>query len=288
MNEVTQEEKQRLEDAAKVARETADQAHQAAADADGADEALNKAADEAETAAVEAQKAADEAVVSTPPGPEAEAPTPPDGTDIDFEKELDALSGEQPPAPGKKLTELQKAERALFFQTRRVVELGGDPTKVVKPVGPAVPPAPAVPPRDEQKFVTQDDLDRRDLSSELRKLAKSDAERKVLEWHAEHSIKLTGDPVKDAENAYLIAHKGRITRSFDEIRRAVYSRPTPSTPPGRKPALPSAKAPELSLAEKAILQRRGFVMKPDGSWEGKKYRRYFDPKTRRWVEEKKP
>jgi hypothetical protein len=280
---MNEEEKKKLEDAAKVAREAADTAHEAAAQADGVDEALNSAADTAEDAALEAQAAFDAAVVT--PEPEAPAPAPEDedDKDIDFEKELENLGGEPPKEPGKKLTELQKAERALFFQTQKVKELGGDPTKVIKTGAPIEP----VPPAPQPAFVTKDDLNKRDLQGEIRKLSRTEAERKVTEWHAENSIKLTGDPVKDAENAYLIAHKGRITRSFDEIRRASFSRPMHGAGPGRKPPAAATKAPELQSSEKAIMQRRGYTVQPDGSWEAKRFRMRYDTSRKGWVTEKK-
>lgn len=281
---MNEEEKKQLEDAAKVAREAADKAHEAAAQADGADEALNSAADAAEDAAQEAQAAFDAAVVTPEEEPVVPEPEEEDDKDIDFEKELEALGGEQPPRePGKKLTELQKAERALFFQTKKVKELGGDPTKVIKSDVPIEPVLPA----PESAFVTKDDLARRDLESEIRKLSRTEAEFKVTLWHSENTIRPTGDPVQDAQNAYLIAHKGRITRSFDEIRRASTVRPMHGAGPGRKPPLTPAKAPELQSSERAIMQRRGFSMQPDGSWESKRYRMRYDTAHKSWVTEKK-
>lgn len=278
-----EEEKKRLEDAATAARAAADQAHEAAAEADGADDALNRAAESAEDLAQEAQAAADAAVV-TPPEPGTPDAPAGDDPDIDFEKELEGL---EPKAPaGEKPAELSKAERALFFNAQRVKELGGDPSKVLAPVAPPAPtPVPEAPPGPE--YVTRDDLTRRDLESEIRKLSRTEAERKVTAWHAEHSIKQTGDPVKDAENAYLIAHKGRITRSFEEIRRAGYSRPMPGAAPGRRPTPTPAKAPELQAAEKGIMERRGFKMLVDGSWESKRYRMHYDTTRKGWVTEKK-
>lgn len=282
---MTEEEKQKLEESAIGAREAADAAHAAAADAPG-DEALQEAADTAEDAALAAQAAVDAAVVTPAEAPKGEEDEEKGDEDIDFEKELKKIEGE-PETPGKKApTELEKAERALFFQTQRVVELGGDPDKVIKK--PAAPPAPAAPaaPATPGEFVTKDDLHKRDLQAQVRSLTRTDAEYKVLMWHTENSIKLTGDPVVDAQNAYMIAHKGRITRSFDEIRRARLSRPMPGAAPGRKPPAAATKSPELSSSDKVAIQRRGFKMQPDGSYESKRYRLAFE-KGKGWIQTRK-
>lgn len=288
---MSEEERKQKEDAAQAARRDADEAHEAAAQADGVDEALNKAADEAEDAAQQAQAdldAADPAPAT--PAPAGEEVPPAGAQDIDFEKELEVLGGDTPPAPpAPAKSELEKAERALFFNAQRLRELGGDPTKVVgAPPTPPAPPADAPPaPLTPPAYVTQEDLAKRDLVSEIRKLSRSEAERKVTEWHAEHSIQRSGDPVKDAENAYLIAHKGRITRSFEEIRRAGGSRPMPGAAPGRRPAAGPTKAPVLEPSEQAVMKRRGFKPQPDGSWEGKRYRMHYDQGKKAWVTERK-
>lgn len=279
---MTQEEKKALEDAAAAARAKADQAHDAAAQADGADEGLNKAAEDAEDAALDAQAAVDAAVVEEPAAPEADAPEEPgDGADIDFEKELQELGGKGPSA--KKSPELEKAERALFFTKKRVKELGGDPDKVaVQPVVPAPVAAPA-PEGPKPEYITKDDL----AETEVAKYARTEAERKVIMHHYRHSIQRSGNVISDIENAYMIAHKGRITRSFEEIRRATFSRPMGGGAPGRKPPAQPNKAPALSASDMTVMKRRGFVMQPDGSFEAKRYRVRYDKERRAWVTEKK-
>lgn len=283
---MTEEEKKGLEDAAKAARETADQAHDAAAQADGADEALNKAAETAEEVAQDAQAAVDAAVVETPE-PEAPAPEAPENgdTDIDFEKELEAIGGKPATKQGKPLTEAEKAERALFFNAKRFRELGGDPSKVLEKVAPIeAPAAPVAPaPVADPQYATKDDL----AEAEASKYARSEAERKVIIHHYKHSIQRSGNIIADIENAYMIAHKGRITRSWDEIRRAGNSRPMQGAGPGRKPAAAPAKAPELQTSERAIMQRRGFKLQQDGSWESKRYRMHFDKDRKGWITTKK-
>lgn len=287
---MNEEEKKKLEEAAKVAREAADAAHAKAAEADGTDEALNSAADTAEDAAVAAQAAYDAATVA-PTDEEVITPAAEEESseeDIDFEKELENLG--QPPKPpaqasAETRTELEKATRSLHFNAQRVKELGGDPAKILKPADEQAQP-PVQTEQEQPGFVTQADLDKRDLKAELRKLAKTDAELQVLAWHAEHSIRPTGDAQKDAENAYFIAHKGKIKRSFDEIRRAGYSRPAPGGAPGRRqPAKPAV--PALSQSDHSSLVRRGFKKQADGTYEGKKYRVRYDATKKSWVTEKK-
>lgn len=288
---MTKEEKQRLEESANAARETADQAHAAAAEAQGQDEALNRAADQAEEAAQKAQAEAEAAVVEEePPTPSGEEEEPEDDTP-NFEEEAARLEKTLPPAPPApekpQKTELDKATTALYHTAKRVKELGGDPAKVLgTPETPPAPPAPETPAPDE-RYVTKDDLAERDLQTEIRKLARSEAEYKVILWHAKNSIRPSGNPQADAENGYLLAYKGRVKRSFDEIRRAGGARPAPATPPGRRPAPAPSNAPKLTLIEQNILKRRGFTLKQDGSYESKHYRMHYDPKAKKWVQERK-
>lgn len=273
---MTKEEKQKLEEAAKVARTAADAAHQKAADALGADDALNNAAEELEQKALDAQAESDAAVVEENPKDEHD-----DEEDIDFKKELEQIQ----PAPLQPETksELERARTALFFTAKRVKDLGGDPTEVVKPA-----PQPVQREEHQQSYVTKDDLDERDLVSEIRKLARTEEEFQVILHHSKESIKKTGNPVKDAENAYLIAHKGKIKRSFDELRRAEFSRPptAPAGPGHKRPADTKVVVPVLSPADQAIFRNRGFKPEADGTWTGRKHILRFD-KVQGWVTEKR-
>lgn len=285
---VTKEEKQRLVEEAQAKREAADKAHEAAA-AEGADDATKDAADVAEEAATKAQADADAAEVEGEQ-PAEEVPVP-EGEeevhkDIDFEEELRALEGGDPAPiretpPKKELTELEKAEKALHFNAERVKKLGGDPSKIVPNLVP--PPTPSM---EDEKPVTHADLYKRDVATEFRKVCRTEAEFKVLMWHLEHSIRSSGDALTDAQNAYFIAHKGKITRSFDEIRRAGFSRPMPGAHPGRKAPI-TAKVPTMSAADQNVLKRRGFVQKADGSWEGRKYIMRYSAEKKTWISEKK-
>lgn len=284
------QEKEQLEQSAQSLREAADQAHTKAAAADATD-ADKDAADEAEEAAVEAERLVQEAVVDGEDDDDDDELDEED-EDIDFEAEAKdlGLGDDDTPTPpvngGKKpLTPLEKAQRSLRHNARIVKDLGGDPSKVLTdtpPVQPVIVPAR----RQGSEAITQDDLDLRDLKAELRRLAKTPAEYKVLEHHAEHSIKRTGDPMRDAENAYFIAHKGKIKRSFDELRRAGFSRPAIGAAPGRRVVQAKALVPLLNSDEMATMVRRGYKQLADGSWESKRYTMRFDSK-KGWVSTKK-
>lgn len=277
---MTKEEKKQLEEAAKAAREKADQAHEAAANAtDDEADALQQAANTAEAEAQAAQEASDTAIVA-PEGEEDE-----EDEDIDFEKELAAIeNGGTPPAPaappGKPKSELEKAERALHFNAKRLKELGGDPSKIL-----GTPPTPpvATPPADGPSFATKEDI----AEQEAAKYARTDAERKVIMHRYRTGIIKTGNVVEDIQNAYLLAHKGRIVRSFEEIRRGAAVRPMAATLPGRKTPASAAKPPELSRNEQSIMRSRGFKNNPDGSWESKRYTMRYDASKKAWVTDRK-
>lgn len=277
---MTKEERKVLEDAAQAARTKADAAHEAAANASEEEaEALQAAADSAENEAQDAQKAVDAAVVTPAEGEEGDEE---EEGDIDFEKELAVIeNGGKPPAaaPKEPKTELEKAKRALHFNAKRFKELGGDPSEVLGT--PPVPPV-VVPPADNT-FATKEDL----AEQEAGKYARTDAERKVVMHHYRTSIKQSGNIVTDIQNAYLIAHKGKIVRSFEEIRRGANVRPMIATPPGRKQPAGAQKSPELSRPEQSIMRARGFAMKPDGSWESKRYVMKYDPVKKDWITAKK-
>jgi len=263
---MNKEERQQKEGALEQLRTSADAAHQAAAAAPG-DEALAGAAEIAEDAYNDAKAELDAA----PPASDEEEEE--DEKDIDFEKELKDLEGTPPVAPSR-YTELEKAERTLFFNAKRL--------RVLQPKDPATPPARAA--RDEEvdnRYVTKDDL----AEQEAEKLSTTEAQRKVIMHHYQNSIVKSGNIKADIENAFYIANKGRIRRSIDEIRRAQDVRPTAASGPGRRPAA-TPRVPQLSSGDQATLRRRGFKPNADGSWEAKRYVMKFSP-GKGWVTEKK-
>lgn len=294
---MTLEEKQQLEAQLEELRKAADQATQAAGEHPG-DEALQKKAEEAEDAfaAKEAELAA--VVVDDNPAPtgddlEEEEGEGDDGEHVDFEEELKRLEGgseggTEPPAPTK--TERERAETALFHQAQRLKKLGGDPSKVLEKAGggqeggeppspaPVVPPVPA----PDDNTVSRDQF----VELEFGKIAKSAAERKVYMYHYTNSINRTGNIATDMENAMLIANKGRIMRSFGELRRANFAKPGEGGgAPGRKqPA--QVSVPQVSAQEARVLRQRGFVQQPDGSWKGKRYTLRYDAQKKGFAQTK--
>jgi hypothetical protein len=280
--------KKQKQAAADAARVKADALHDQVA-GDPGNEDLRKQADEAEDLASDLQAETDAIVVPAAPEEVIDETGADDKKDIDFEEELRELEdgGQKPPAsPPPKKTELEKARRALFFNKQRVLELGGDPDEIEqapKPKDPPPPPAKQPEDQDMSNYVTKDDVAEQIASS----VSRSEAETKVIIWHYKHSIQKTGNVNKDIENAYLLANKGRINRSFAEIRRAVESRKAPPITPSRGPKTPQQQTPTLSAGDQATLRRRGYTPRPDGTWESKRYIMRYDPTKKAMVEEKK-
>lgn len=276
---MNEEERKAKESQLESLRVSADAAHQAAADKPE-DEAAQKAADAAEDAFNELKSeldAAPPATASEDEGKEDEG----EEEDIDFEKELKDLEGNDPGGNASR-SEREKAERALFFNAKRLRELGGDPEKVLKPKEETPPPPPPKEEEEEERYVTKDDF----AEQHAEKLSKSEAQRKVIMWHYKHSIKKTGNVVNDIENAFFIANKGRIRRSIEEIRRAGDVRISTGNGPGRRPAPRETRAPQLSSRDQSILARRGFKPNSDGTFESKRYvMRFVTGKG--WVTERK-
>ena len=276
---MTEEERKQKEAELEGARASADAAQTAASEADFKDETLNKASDDAE----EKVKAL-EAELAAPPDSDDEEDEDDEG-DIDFENEAKNLPPASPPAPpaapDDKATKLDKAKKRAHFLAKEIRDLGGDPTEVFG--DPPAPPTSARPSHsdgDEGKYVTIEGLARRDAETIAYRISKSEAEKKVIMHKYDTAINRTGNVEVDIKNAYLIAHQGRIARSWDEIRRAQGARVTPGGggPGARRPMAP--RTPSLAPEMESRLRSRGFKKLPDGSWEGKKHKLVWNPKTR--------
>lgn len=278
------ETRKQKEDELAQLRIAADEAHQAVADTPD-DEALVKAADDAEEKfnSLKAELDANPPAASEDEEEEEE--------DIDFDKELKNLEGEDPSqrrAPVQR-TPLEKAKRNLFFSAEAVKKLGGDPDEVLKKPKSEVPPAPPAPEKEsdddiDPRYVTVDHVAQQEAD---RLSGDNEAQAKVVMWHYNHSIIKTGNVRADIENAFYIANKGRIRRSIDEIRRAKVVQPSPHTPPGRKQPKVQAKVPQLSSGEISTMKRRGFSQQPNGEWHSKGYiTRFVTGKG--WITEPKP
>lgn len=190
--------------------------------------------------------------------------------DIDYKKELETLE-EAPKGKSEKekaiytARSLKKRLEALDVDTEEIAEIFGVKPKPAKK-------------QEEQKEVSADDIESRiEARLEVKRLARSDDEAKVMLWWVVNK----GLSVSDA---HILANKGRIKTFLDEQKRGNVRTEAGGTASGRKGP---AKAPELSLAEQKQLLSMGFVKKPDGSFEGKKMRVFYDTASRKWTRIKK-
>ena len=137
--------------------------------------------------------------------------TPPQNVqDVDFDKELENLENNGAPvqpAPKRKTKEeeLDQAMHTIKHASKRVKELGGDPSIAIGEEGTPEPTRDI----DTSQFVTRQDL----ASSEARKLARSEGEYKVMMWY----ITNKGMSVDDA---HLLANKNRVKTALSEITRS--------------------------------------------------------------------
>lgn len=201
--------------------------------------------------------------------------------DIDFEKELEALEGQVPaedPAPqaptGK--TEEQKAGYTVRETIKRLKKQGKSDAEISELVGFEVKTSaeePADPEREQggKQFVTAEDLDLRDAALEAGRLARSEAEKKVIMHYVKHNRLSVHD-------AHLLANKGRIKANAAEIQRAGESRPAAPGASGRRE--PTDQKPRFTKAEMEAFQRRGMQWNPQTKqMEGKFTFVRIDPKT---------
>ena len=190
--------------------------------------------------------------------------------DIDHKKELEKLEETQPP----QRTEVEKAKFTFKKVAERLVELGEDPTDIVKP-------------KEVKKVETEEtDIDSRFAQTEARleakmeakRLAKTEDEAKHIMWYVENK----GLSVADA---HVLANKGRVMSAIDELKRSNVRVEQGSNSSGRKTVI--EKTPELAQAQQQDLLRQGFIKQKDGSWEGKKMRVVYNPATKGWDSVKK-
>ena len=183
-----------------------------------------------------------------------------DTEDTSFTQELEELQKKEKP----QYTDIEKAERALYFNAERLKQLGGDPSKVIKI------------PEKKEEYVTKEDM----AESYARSLAKSDSELQVVMWQYRNGIQRTGNLHQDIDNAYWLAHKTRIRKTYEEIER-IEKPPVMSGGAGQR--VQRTKAVEMPIELQKVFSRRGFKPNKDGVWEAKHNKAVFDSVTKQWV-----
>ena len=180
--------------------------------------------------------------------------------DIDFEKEVQEL--EQKP----QRTKLEKAVFAREQIDKRIQELGGESWRTKK---------------EEPQYITKEDM----ADDYAHSLAKSESERKIIMWHYKNSIQRTSNIREDIDNAYWLAHKGKIRRTHEELQRIQQ--------PGRGGGgagqkLSTSQTPEMPKSHQFVLKRRGYILNPKtGEWEAKHTKYVYDSSKKEWVSVKK-
>lgn len=193
--------------------------------------------------------------------------------DADFEKTLSELENGQDVTPLAKpaRTELEKAMFAAKSTLNRIKELGGDTSELLDEPAKGTPKE--IPALDTSKFATKDDL----LRIEARKVAKSDAELKVIMWYVTNK----GMSIEDA---HLLANKRKLKSTFSEINRIQTTVPSNGGGAGER-AEDITKAPELPIDEKRRLTASGMIYdEKKKAYVGKKVQYRHDGKQ--WVTEK--
>lgn len=220
---------------------------------------------------MEPEKEKDAPVV---PEPEKE-PTKEEGQDpepekepehIDYKKELETLETEDKKKDKPQFTEREKAEYNLKRNADKLREHGGDPAKVLGVEKGEVP----------ADAVSKRELDLRFKQQDARARARSDDEYKLMMWYIENRD-------LSVDEAHLLANKGKVLRSEDEIKRSQV-RIQGGTDTGQK--IPAKKEVSiLSAKAQQDLAQKGFKKNADGSFEG----RYIKlvPEGNRMVEYKR-
>ena len=201
-----------------------------------------------------------------------------DEKDIDYKKELEDLEGKKP------RSELDKAKFSAKSTLKRIAELGGDVNEVL---GDFVPKKKVEDDdKEEDKFATKDEFNslvRNQVIAHARTLVGSEDELKLVLWHLDNSIVKTGNTVEDLENAHILANRGKIKRTMQEIARANGAKDGSHGPSGAGQRTFDKKMPDMPQATQNILRQRGFTPNPKtGEWEAKFTKVVYNDEKKSW------
>lgn len=172
----------------------------------------------------------------------------PESEDIEFNEALE----EKP-----QRSELDKAKFTARSVLARIGELGGDPAEVIAEHAGKGKPEQDIDARIDRKFAEQD----------VRKLSRSEAEFKAIMSWVNKGLSV--------EDAHLLANKGKIKRSVEEIVRANEARPGQGAGAGER--VPQKKEMRQSAEAEARLAQRGLKLNPKtGTYRGQFTEEYFD------------
>ena len=181
----------------------------------------------------------------------------PEEKDIDYKKELETLESKKPK------NELEKAKKALYFNSERLKELGGDPAEILG-IKESVKETTDVSSVIKREFAERD----------ARARASNDEEYKLIMWYVDNRN-------LDVEEAYILANKGKLQRSILEAKRGnpVYGKAFGGT---KKETPVIANHPGAD-----ILARRGYKFNPQTkTYQAKYYEEYYDSTTKSWKSRK--
>lgn len=189
--------------------------------------------------------------------------------DVDYAAELERLeNGKANDTENSSRTELDRAKKALFFNAKRIKELGGDPDEVLGKKK-----------KDDVATGTDTEklLDRKFAERDAKAMARNPDELKLIMWYVDNKG-------LSVEQAYILANEGRLRRTITEIQRSKVKPSGPSAP-GRR--VVTTTVPDRSPEEKVLLERRGLRFDPKSkTWKGKYSEEYYDPSTKRWQSRK--
>ena len=189
---------------------------------------------------------------------EGETEDKPKEEDDDHKKNLEKLEGK-----GK--SELEKAERALYFTAQRLKELGGDPKNILgdKPKKEDSPDT-----LIEKKFAERD----------ARAMTKSESEYNLVMWYVNNKN-------LSVEDAYVVANKGKLQREIIEAKRGKVD----YAPESNNEQAPKRVVPKRNPEEVSLLSNRGLHYNPKTqTYQGKFTEEYYDHDSKSWKSRKLP
>lgn len=203
-------------------------------------------------------------------------------------KELERLQGDDK-SGGSKYTPLEKAQHAARKIADEIKKYGGDPGEVFggkKPDGEGkkddkggdedidVRVARLV---DEKLNSFQSGFVSQQAQGMIRSVSKSDSEAALIQYHLENTIRLSGNMEEDVKRAYLMANHGKILQNVELFKQNLGKKTQKPSDPGQK----SARGKQPTVAQKALMDRRGLKWDADKGEIYSPSKRAFQERTTR-------
>jgi len=169
----------------------------------------------------------------------------PEDENIDYEAELEAQQTKRGTQPKPQYTQLEKAIHRRQILDEEIAKLQGEE-------GSKEEEEPSALDENKTRQIALDVATGLEVKRQIRTIAKSDAEAKLIQFHYENSIVRTGDVDEDLGNAWALANRRRVQNTISEMQRTILSKGTRTKGAGAGQKRPSQQPIKLSAEDQKI------------------------------------